>query len=61
MTEAPSVRAVALFGLYTFFMSQPSTSTPRITGTSSIPICLGELLGTYTHDCRDILVLYRRF
>ncbi|KAK7059126.1 hypothetical protein VNI00_001752 [Paramarasmius palmivorus] len=37
-TEAPFTRVVALFGLYTFFNTQPSGSAPRLHSVNRIPI-----------------------
>ena len=41
-SEDSVVRTGALFGLYTFFISQPSTSTPHLSTVSVIPIPIGE-------------------
>lgn len=40
-TEAPFTRAVALFGLYTFFMTQPQGTAPPLYSISHIPIPVG--------------------
>lgn len=43
--EKPMLRAVGLFALYTFYMSQPSTSVPRqFYRAQGIPIQLGNIL-----------------
>ncbi|KAH8119947.1 hypothetical protein DFH11DRAFT_1557421 [Phellopilus nigrolimitatus] len=42
-TEAPLMRVVGLFGLYTFYMSQPSSSTPEMYTVTGIPIPLDTL------------------
>ncbi|KAH7929337.1 hypothetical protein BV22DRAFT_1192087 [Leucogyrophana mollusca] len=39
-TEAPLNRAVALFGLYTFFYTQPSTSAPPLHSIAHFPISM---------------------
>lgn len=40
-TEAPYSRAVALFGLYTFFYTQPRETAPPLHHINHIPIQLG--------------------
>jgi hypothetical protein len=40
-SEAPSIRAVALFGLYTFYFTQPSGTAPALHRVAHIPIPLG--------------------
>ncbi|KAG6911557.1 hypothetical protein DXG01_011859 [Tephrocybe rancida] len=40
-TEAPFSRAVALFGLYTFYSTQPQDTAPRLYNIRHIPIPLG--------------------
>ncbi|OCB87846.1 hypothetical protein A7U60_g4980 [Sanghuangporus baumii] len=43
-TESPTMRAVGLFSLYTFYMSQPSTSIPRqLQSARGIPIPVDTL------------------
>ncbi|KAJ7786146.1 hypothetical protein B0H16DRAFT_1489307 [Mycena metata] len=41
-TEAPFVRTVVLFGLYTFFNTQPTGSAPALRGLSHIPIPIDQ-------------------
>ncbi|KAI5124151.1 hypothetical protein M0805_000961 [Coniferiporia weirii] len=41
--ETPLKRVVGLFGLYAFYMSQPSSSTPRVHQTTGIPISIDNL------------------
>ncbi|KAJ7042401.1 hypothetical protein C8F04DRAFT_1075777 [Mycena alexandri] len=41
-TEAPFVRTVVLFALYTFFNTQPTGSAPTLRGLSHIPIPIDQ-------------------
>jgi hypothetical protein len=41
-SEAPYIRAVALFGLYTFYFTQPSGTAPPLHRVAHIPIPLGQ-------------------
>ncbi|KAJ7169727.1 hypothetical protein C8R46DRAFT_1089794 [Mycena filopes] len=41
-TEAPFIRTVVLFGLYTFFNTQPTGSAPTLRGLSHIPIPIDQ-------------------
>ncbi|KAJ4485952.1 hypothetical protein J3R30DRAFT_3281899 [Lentinula aciculospora] len=52
-TEAPFTRVVALFGLYTFFNTQPSSSALPLYSTKHIPIPLGM----YYHQYSSLLLL----
>jgi hypothetical protein len=40
-SEAPYIRAVALFGLYTFYLTQPSGTAPALYRVAHIPIPIG--------------------
>lgn len=40
-SEAPHTRAVALFGFYTFYFTQPSGAAPALHRIAHIPIPLG--------------------
>jgi hypothetical protein len=40
-SEPPQVRAIALFGLYTFYFTQPSGTAPALRRVTHIPIPLG--------------------
>ncbi|THH10168.1 hypothetical protein EW145_g1521 [Phellinidium pouzarii] len=42
-TETHIMRVIGLFGLYTFYMSQPSSSTPSIHRVTGIPIPIDNL------------------
>lgn len=45
-SEYPLTRAAALLGLYTFFVTQPSTSAPPLHALAHLPMTIGEpLLG----------------
>lgn len=41
ITEAPLHRVAALFALYTFFSTQPSTSTPKLHSVSHVEVTCG--------------------
>jgi hypothetical protein len=43
-SEYPLARAAALLGLYTFFVTQPSTSAPPLHALAHLPMTIGELL-----------------
>ncbi|KAG6840351.1 hypothetical protein C0991_007278 [Blastosporella zonata] len=48
-TEAPFSRAVALFGLYTFYFTQPHDTAPRLYNIAHIPIPLGLVVHNPIH------------
>jgi len=41
-SESPLTRAAALFGLYTFFATQPSTSAPPLHALIHLPVTIGK-------------------
>ncbi|KAG5338605.1 hypothetical protein C0989_006858 [Termitomyces sp. Mn162] len=43
-TEAPFTRAIALFGLYTFFLTQPRGTAPPLYSLSHIPIPVDQFI-----------------
>jgi len=48
-TEPPLHRIVALFGLYTFYTTQPTTSHPPLHTLQHIEIATGKRLTPYPH------------
>ena len=42
-SEPLLTRAASLFGLYTFFATQPSTSAPPLQALAHLPVTIGKL------------------
>ncbi len=58
-TENPMTRVVALFGLYTFYFSQPSTSAPSLYSVKHLALPIGMWTLTSVAFIKDLSLVPR--